>query len=68
MINSKSAIGWTIKQYQITTDKDSGVTNDPNFYSDNPRYVLDLMLKVIEVSVRSVDLIAKILKMKIIQK
>lgn len=67
VVNGKSAIGWIIERYQITTDKDSGITNDPNLYSDNPRYILDLMLKVIEVSVRSVDLIAKLPKMEIIE-
>ncbi len=47
---------------------DNGIVNYPNLYNDNTRYILDLMLKVIEVSIRSVDLIAKILKIKIIQK
>lgn len=46
----------------------NSIVNHPNLYNDNIRYILDLMLKVIEVSVRSVDLIAKLPKIEIIEK
>ncbi|WP_096030358.1 type ISP restriction/modification enzyme [Campylobacter lanienae] len=60
IVNGKSAIAWVMERYQIKTDEDSGITNDPNLYSDNPRYIVDLMMKVIEVSLRSVELIEKL--------
>lgn len=47
-------------RYQITTHKDSGITNDPNDWSaevGNPRYILDLLLSVINLSVESVRLV-----------
>lgn len=62
IVNGKSAIEWLIDRYQITPNKDSGIVNDPNLYSDNPGYIIDLILKVIEVSVRSVKLINKLPK------
>lgn len=42
------------------TDKKSGIKNDLNDWADevgNPRYILDLLLSVINVSVQSVDLV-----------
>lgn len=63
---NKSAIEWIMERYQIKTDKDSGILNDPNTFSDNPRYILDLLLRIIEVSVRSVEIINHLPKMKIL--
>ena len=57
VVNGKTAIGWLIDRYQVTTDKKSGITNDPNDYSDDPRYIVDLVEKVIRVSVETVDII-----------
>lgn len=60
VINGKSAIEWIMERYQITTHKDSGITNNPNDWSKevgNPRYILDLMLSIINVSVQTVDIV-----------
>ncbi|WP_096026408.1 type ISP restriction/modification enzyme [Campylobacter lanienae] len=67
IVNGKSAIAWVMERYQVKTDEDSGITNDPNLYSDNPRYIVDLMMKVIEVSLRSVELIEKLPALDIIE-
>jgi predicted helicase len=56
----KSAIEWFMERYTLTTHKDSGITNDPNDWAEevgNPRYVLDLLCSVVEVSVRSVEVV-----------
>ncbi|MDR1646634.1 MAG: DEAD/DEAH box helicase family protein [Zoogloeaceae bacterium] len=58
VVNGKSAIEWLMDRYQITTDKASGITNDPNAWSDNPRYIVDLVKRLVTVSVESVKLIA----------
>lgn len=60
VVNGKSAIEWILDRYQITTNKDSGIVNDPNDWgleNGNERYILDLLLSVIEVSVRTVELV-----------
>jgi predicted helicase len=39
------AVEWIIDRYQVKTDKNSGIVNDPNAWSrevDVPRYILDL--------------------------
>lgn len=60
VINGRSAIEWIMDRYQIKKDKDSGIINDPNDWSKevkNPRYILDLLLSVINVSVKTVDIV-----------
>ncbi len=56
-VNGKSAIEWVMERYQVATDKDSGILNDPNEWSDNPRYIIDLLEKVINVSVKTVEIV-----------
>ena len=68
VVNGKSAIAWVMERYQVKTDEDSGITNDPNLYSDDPRYIIDLMMKVIEVSLRSVELIEKLPALDILER
>ena len=60
VVNGKSAIEWILERYQVTTHKDSGIKNDPNDWAKevgNPRYILDLLLSVINVSVQTVDIV-----------
>ena len=49
-----------MERYQITTHKESGIVNDPNDWaveSGKPRYILDLLLSVINVSVQTVEIV-----------
>lgn len=60
VVNGKSAIEWIMERYQITTHKESGITNNPNDWATevgNPRYILDLILSIINVSVQTVDIV-----------
>lgn len=66
VVNGRSAIEWIIERYQITKHKDSGILNDPNDWakeSGNPRYILDLILSVINVSVQTVDIVNSLPKL-----
>ena len=60
MLNGVSAIEWIMDRYQVIIDKDSGIKNDPNDWakeSGNPRYILDLLLSVITVSMKTMDIV-----------
>jgi predicted helicase len=60
VVNGKSAIEWIMERYQVSTHKESGIVNDPNDWAKevgNPRYILDLLLSIINVSVQTVDLV-----------
>ncbi len=48
---------WVIDQYQVTTDKRSGIGSDPN-RADEPDYIARLVGRVVTVSVETVKLIA----------
>jgi len=67
VVNGKSAIEWIMERYQITTHKESQITNDPNDWAEevgNPRYILDLLLSIINVSMRTRVLIGKLPKIE----
>lgn len=60
VVNGKSAIEWIMERYAISTDKASGIVNNPNDWAaehNNPRYILDLLLSVINVSVKTVEIV-----------
>ncbi|MHA6646865.1 DEAD/DEAH box helicase [Aerococcus urinae] len=67
VVNGRSAIEWIMDQYQIKTDKKSGLVDDPNEYSKNPKYILNLLLSIINVSVQTVDLVNSLPELKIIE-
>lgn len=65
VVNGRSAIEWIIDQYQVKTDKKSGITDDPNNYSENEKYIFNLLLRIINVSIQTVDLINSLPKFEV---
>ena len=62
-VNGKSAIEWIVERYAITANKDSGIENNPNLWceeNENSRYILDLLLSVISLSLKTNELIKKL--------
>ena len=60
VVNGKPAIEWVMERYQVTTDKDSAIHNDPNAWADehdDPRYIVDLVKRVVRVSVETVRIV-----------
>lgn len=57
IVNGRSAIEWIMDQYRVKHDKKSDITDDPNDYSNDPKYIFNLLLRIINVSVQTVDLI-----------
>jgi predicted helicase len=67
MVNGKSAIEWIMERYAVTTHKESAIKNDPNDWArehDNPQYILDLLLSVIAVSIKTGDILAGLPKVE----
>ena len=54
-LGNRSALEWVINQYQVKTDKRSGIVNDPN-RDDDPQYIIRLIGKVITVSLETVEI------------
>ena len=55
-LGNKSALHWIIDQYRVKIDKRSGIVNDPN-RADEPDYIINLIQRVITVSVETVKLV-----------
>ncbi len=62
-LGNRSALDWIVDQYRVKTDKRSGITHDPNGYSDDPQYILKLIERVITVSLRTVDIVDALAKL-----
>ncbi len=68
VVNGRSAIEWIMESYQIKTHKESGIVNDPNDWArehNKPRYILDLLLSIITVSVRTVEIVKGLPKVEL---
>jgi len=55
-LGNRSALDWIIDQYQVSTDKRSGITTDPNRLDDS-QYIIRLIGKVITVSLETVKIV-----------
>ncbi len=60
-VNGKTAIEWVMDRQCVRIDKDSGIVNDANDYANetmnDPRYPLDLLRRVITVSLETLDIV-----------
>lgn len=66
-VNGKSAIEWIMERYAVTTNKDSGITNDPNLWCDehnDSKYILNLLLSIITLSLKTNELVKKLPKVE----
>ena len=67
VLNQKSVIDWIIERHQIiSTDQTSNkakIPNNPNLFNGS-RYIYDLLLKIINLSIKSVDVIESISKLE----
>jgi len=56
-VNGQSAIWWLMDRYRVTTDKESGIVNDPNDWSQDPRYIVSLIGSVVRVSMETMAIV-----------
>ena len=65
VVNGRSTIEWIMDQYQVKIDKKYGLTDDTNDYSDDEKYIFNLLLRIINVSIQTVNLINSLLKFEV---
>ncbi|OLY45799.1 putative helicase [Bartonella apis] len=69
IVNNKTAIDWVMERQSIRIDKTSGIINDANDFArktmHNPAYPLELLQRVINVSVKTVKIIRNLPKLDI---
>ena len=60
VLGQYSALRWLVERYYVETDKTSGIVNDPNDWAEehgNCRYIIDLIKRVVTVSVKTVEIV-----------
>ena len=70
VVNGKPALEWIMERQAVTTDKKSGIVNDANDWAietmGNPRYPLELFLRVIAVSLRTQEIVRNLPKLEVL--
>ncbi|MEV7673460.1 type ISP restriction/modification enzyme [Streptomyces sp. NPDC088752] len=56
-LGARSAIEWIIDRYQVKVDQASEIVNDPNDWSDDPRYIIDLLKRIVTVSLETMRIV-----------
>ena len=67
VVNGRTAIEWIMDQYQIKTDKASGIVDNPNEYSDDEKYIFNLLLRIINVSIQTVELVKSLPPLEVVE-
>ncbi|WP_346344968.1 type ISP restriction/modification enzyme, partial [Gluconobacter kondonii] len=71
VVNGKPALDWVVERQCVKTDKASGIVNDANDWAietmNNPRYPLELFLRVITVSLETMAIVNALPKLEILE-
>lgn len=71
VVNGKPALDWVVERQCVKTDKDSGIINDANDWAvetmKNPKYPLELFLRVITVSLETMKIVRGLPKLDILE-
>lgn len=67
IVNGRSPVEWIMERYQVKIDKASGIENNPNDWAtehNEPRYILDLLLSVMTVSLKTQEIVNSLPEVK----
>ena len=56
-VNGRSPLGWFIDRYRVTTDKESGIVNDPNAWFPDEAAFIAAMRRIVHLSVETVRIV-----------
>ena len=69
IVNGKPALEWVMERQSVKTDKASGIVNDANDWAietmNNPRYPMELFLRVVTVSLETMRIVRALPKLEI---
>ncbi len=66
-LGARSAIEWIVDRYQVKVDKASGIINDPNDWSDDPRYIINLLRRIVTVSLETMKIVDELPPLDILE-
>lgn len=68
-MNGKPALDWVVERQCVKTNKDSSIVNDANDWAvetmGNPRYQLELFMRVVMVSLETMKIVNSLPKLDI---
>ena len=56
-VNGRTPLGWFIDRYRVKTDKESGITNDPNAWFPDEESFIAAVCRIVHLSVESVRIV-----------
>ena len=56
-VNGRTPLGWFIDRYRVTTDKESGITNDPNAWFADEAAFIAAVRRIVHLSVETVRIV-----------
>lgn len=68
VVNGKSAIEWVMERYAVKTDPASRIENNPNDWCrehDDPKYIYNLLLRIITVALETMKIVRSLPKLKL---
>lgn len=68
VVNGKSAIEWVMERYAVKKDPASRIENNPNDWCrehDDPKYIYNLLLRIITVSLETMKIVRSLPKLKL---
>lgn len=71
VLNGKLAIEWIMERYQVTVNKESQIRNDPNDWAvehNDEKYIFNLLLRIITVSIKTMEIVARLPCTKMVKK
>lgn len=63
-LGNRSALDWIVDQYQVSTDKRSGIINDPN-REDDKQYIVKLIKRIVTVSLETMSIVKSLSEIEI---
>lgn len=71
VVNKRTALDWLVEKAAVDMDKKTGIVNDFNDYAEenhNPKYIFNLVLRLITVSVETMKIVKSLPKLEIHEK
>ena len=59
-VNGRTPLGWFIDRYRVTTDKESGIVNDPNAWFPDEASFIAAVCRIVHLSVETVRIIGRL--------
>ena len=57
VVNGRPALEWIMERYEVKKDPDSQIVNNPNDWSDDPKYIINLVKRIVTVSLETMKIV-----------